>query len=44
MLEEYTPGDFECFNVPVDNATVQNRTTAQDLIKACIDKEMFSTG
>jgi len=44
MLEEYTPGDFECFNVPVDNATVQNGTTAQDLIKACIDKEMFSTG
>jgi len=44
MLEDYTPGEFECFTVPVENATAQNGTTAQDLIKACIDKEMFATG
>lgn len=28
MLEAYTPGEFECFNIPVDNSTVQNGTTA----------------
>jgi len=44
LLEDYVPGEFECFTIPVDNSTVQNGTTAQDLIKACIDKEMFVSG
>lgn len=44
MLEAYTPGDFECFSIPADSSTVQNGTTAVDLIKACIDKELFVSG